>query len=95
MKRIIAALLLIGAFALSACTNAQNSQPENLPADSNAVFQKATADEAGLDPYAVENNYDIPDSYFEKKDDVDYGTVLLFDHGGRQQTVQYPFACGL
>ena len=75
MKRIIAALLLIGAFALSACTNAQNSQPENLTADSKAVFQKATADEAGLDPYAVENNYDIPDSYFEKKDGVDYGTV--------------------
>ena len=75
MKRIIAALLLIGAFALSACTNAQNSQPEKLPADSNAVFQKATADEADFDPYAVENNYDIPDSYFEKKDGVDYGTV--------------------
>ena len=75
MKRIIAALLLIGAFALSACTNAQNSQPENLTADSNAASQKATADEAGLDPYAVENNYGIPDSYFEKKDDVDYGTV--------------------
>lgn len=75
MKRIIAALLLIGAFALSACTNAQNSQPENLTADSKAVFQKATADEAGFDPYAVENNYDIPDSYFEKKDGVDYGTV--------------------
>ena len=75
MKRIIAALLSIGAFALSACTNAQNSQPENLTADSNAASQKATADEAGFDPYAVENNYDIPDSYFEKKDDVDYGTV--------------------
>ena len=75
MKRIIAALLLIGAFALSACTNAQNSQPETLTTDSKAVSQKATADEAGFDPYAVNNNYDIPDSYFEKKDGVDYGTV--------------------
>lgn len=75
MKRIIVALLLISAFALSACTNAQNSKPENAPSDSNAVSQKATADESGFDPYAVKNTYDIPDSYFEKKDGVDYGTI--------------------
>ena len=57
MKRIIVALLLISAFALSACTNAQNSKPENAPSDSNAVSQKATADESGFDPYAVKNTY--------------------------------------
>ena len=76
MKRIIIALLLISAFALSACTNAQNSTSKNTTASDNNTLKAATADEAVYDPYSVENKYDIPDSYFEKKSGVDYGTVL-------------------
>lgn len=76
MKRIIVVLLLISAFALSACTSAQNSKPENTNANFNGASEKSTDDEVSFDPYSIENKYDIPDSYFEKKDGVNYGTVL-------------------
>lgn len=76
MKRLIISMLLIGACFLSACTNAPNSNSNSTTPTGNSAQKSATADEAGYDPYSVENKYDIPDSYFEKKSGVDYGTVL-------------------
>lgn len=67
--------MLLSMCLLSACTNAHNSTPDSTTASDNSTSKAATADEAGYDPYSVENKYDIPDSYFEKKDGVDYGTV--------------------
>ena len=76
MKRLIISMLLIGTCFLSACSNAQNSNNDNAAASGKSKSEATTADEAGYDPYSVENKYDIPDSYFEKKSGVDYGTVL-------------------
>ena len=76
MKRLIISMLLIGTCFLSACSNAQNSNTDNATASGKSKSEATTADEAGYDPYSVENKYDIPDSYFEKKSGVDYGTVL-------------------
>ena len=73
MKKIIVSLMLISTFALSACTNAQNS--EIIETTSESSTSKTDADDTNYDPYSVENRYDIPDSYFEKKSGVDYGTV--------------------
>ena len=66
--------MLISTFALSACTNAQNS--EIIETTSESSTSKTDADDTNYDPYSVENRYDIPDSYFEKKSGVD------FDNGG-------------
>ena len=76
MKRLIISMLLIGTCFLSACSNTQNSNTDNATASGKSKSEATTADEAGYDPYSVENKYDIPDSYFEKKSGVDYGTVL-------------------
>lgn len=73
MKKIIVALLLISTFVFSACTNAQNNDAKGTTSDSST--SKTDADDTNYDPYSVENRYDIPDSYFEKKSGVDYGTV--------------------
>lgn len=76
MRKLTAILLLLLAVILTACAGNDSKQattntyvPE--PA-TQAVTEKA--DEA-FDPYAVENRYDIADSYFEKQSGVDYGTV--------------------
>ncbi len=76
MKRLIISTLLICMCFLSACSNTQNSNTDNATASGKSKSEATTADEAGYDPYSVENKYDIPDSYFEKKSGVDYGTVL-------------------
>ena len=76
MKRIIISLLLIGACSLSACTGSQNSKPDSTTSFVDSVREAATPDEADSDPHSVENRYDVPDSYFEKRSEVDYGSVL-------------------
>lgn len=79
MKRInifMTSALLISALFLSACSGKEQSdgyiQTESAP----YVSRSASADEIKKDPYSVENVYDVPESCFEKRSDVDYGTVV-------------------
>lgn len=61
------------AVLLSAC-----QQPQSSVAETTAVTTKQAATEAEpatVDLYAEENRYDIPDEMFEKRGDVDYGTI--------------------
>ena len=73
MKRIIsvfiASMLLP---AMLGCQSQQSSSSNLTAASGTATSDSYTAD---LDPYAVENRYDIGDEMFEKRGDVDYGTV--------------------
>lgn len=69
--------ILTAALAMSACSN---TQPHKKTSDESAITTAreqsgATGDEAKIDLYAIENRYDIGDEMFEKRGDVDYGTV--------------------
>ena len=74
-----AALLLVCMMLMTACSNQNKTakETENTTASSQASVVAATRDTAdqSYDPYAEENRYDIPDSMFEKRDAVDYGTL--------------------
>ncbi len=74
-----AALLLVCMMLMTACSNQNKTatETENTTASSQASVVAATRDTANqsYDPYAEENRYDIPDSMFEKRDGVDYGTL--------------------
>ena len=74
-----AALLLVCMMLMTACSNQNKTvnETENTSASSETTAPMATRDTANqsYDPYAEENRYDIPDSMFEKRDGVDYGTL--------------------
>ena len=72
MKRnlsvLIASMLLLTLFG---CQRQPSSNAE--PA---VAADRATSDSYGsIDPYTIENRYDIGDTMFQKRDGVDYGTV--------------------
>ena len=74
MKKVLFSIiiaLLVSIFLMSACSNNTDSS-QATAADST----KKASDSAGYDPYAVENRYDIPEEMFQKRDGVDYGTLL-------------------
>ena len=77
MKRLLIPLLLGFVVCLTACSGAQTA--DRPPQEKTAAVTKAsggsTADEARRDPYATDNRYDIDEKMFEKRGDVDYGTV--------------------
>ena len=78
MKKLMmtaAALLLVCMLLMTACSNQNKAESEATASQTDSVVAtRATADQA-YDPYAEDNRYDIPDSMFEKKDGVDYGTL--------------------
>ena len=65
--------ILISAVLMTACVNTQNADTD--PATADSVIA-APVSEGGYDPYAVANRYDIDKEMFEKRDGVDYGTLL-------------------
>ena len=70
---LLIAASVTAAVLLSACQPPQSSVTET-----TAVASKQAATEAEpatADLYAEENRYDIPDEMFEKRGDVDYGTI--------------------
>ncbi|HCA04470.1 MAG TPA: hypothetical protein DEO32_01085 [Ruminococcaceae bacterium] len=74
MKRKIilpAAAVLACTIVLSACAAPQSSQNRTIQSSQSS----ATVSEAEFNPYGVENRYDIGNEMFEKRGDVDYGTV--------------------
>lgn len=74
MRRITSVLIILAlALTMSGCQG-QRSSNSTAPATSS---QKATSSSSAavLDPYAIENRYDIGDEMFKKSDGVDYGTV--------------------
>ena len=70
---ITAALALAASVALTACSAGEKA--ESTASEVKQQLAAATADGAPYSPYEIENRYDIDDSYFEKRGDVDYGTV--------------------
>ena len=66
-----AALALIPSACGTGQSSAGGSQPSTVLLGSGSTADSAMA----FDPYATENSYDIPDSMFEKRDGVNYGTV--------------------
>lgn len=89
MKRFSSILCAaaLAATVLTACAAPQNSTTPDTAASTAVVPTATTSGEvpsaapttdadADFSPYAAENRYDIPDSMFEKRGDVDYGTVL-------------------
>ncbi|MBQ1807521.1 MAG: hypothetical protein II012_07825, partial [Ruminococcus sp.] len=77
MKRLLIPLLLGFVVCLTACSGAQTADrpPQEKTAAVTEAFAGSTADEARRDPYATDNRYDIDEKMFEKRGDVDYGTV--------------------
>lgn len=75
MMMTAAAILLFCTLMLTACSNAPKTDSETASSQTETTAaSRATADQA-YDPYTEENRYDIPDSMFEKRDGVDYGTL--------------------
>ena len=75
-------------FSASACASSQtvpdqnlSSQDQNLSTEpprtefSESPASAENADTSVYDPYTIENHYDISEELFEKRDDVDYGTI--------------------
>ena len=70
-------------FAFCACASSQTAPEQNASTSTipPVVSETSAATEdtdtsSGYDPYAIENHYDISEDMFEKRDDVDYGTIL-------------------
>ena len=66
-------VILISSVLMTACANTQNADTD--PATADSVIA-APVSEGGYDPYAVANRYDVGAEMFEKRSDVDYGTLL-------------------
>ena len=77
MKRLMIPFLLGFVVCLTACSGAQTADrpPQEKTAAVTEASGGSTADEARRDPYATDNRYDIDEKMFEKRGDVDYGTV--------------------
>jgi enterochelin esterase-like enzyme len=73
MKKLIVSVLLCCALSLSACSGTTDAAPSS---QETTAVSRSTADEADRDPYATENRYDFGSEMFEKRENVDYGTVL-------------------
>lgn len=80
-------LLFVGLFIiLTACNSEQSRNERTAPTvqaaatitttDSISARKGAADNNGSYDPYAVENRYDISEETFEKRDGVDYGTLL-------------------
>lgn len=74
MKKCILLLLFGSAVCLAACSGTQSSHLFSQA--TTATAGNATTDSAGHNYYAVENRYDVGDEMFQKRENVDYGTVL-------------------
>ena len=77
MKKALIPILLGIAVCLTACSGAQTAD-QTSQEKTAAVTESAgssTADEAPQNAYATENRYDVGEEMFEKRGDVDYGTV--------------------
>ena len=77
MKRLLIPFLLGFVVCLTACSGAQTADrpPQEKTAAVTEASGGSTADEARRDPYATDSRYDIDEKMFEKRGDVDYGTV--------------------
>ena len=77
MKRLLIPLLLGLVVCLTACLGAQTADrpPQEKTAAVTESACGSASDEARQDPYATDNRYDIDEKLFEKRGDVDYGTV--------------------
>ena len=69
---IITAILL-STVLMTACANTQNADSD--PAAADSVITTVVAD-GDFDPYSVANRYDVGAEMFEKRSDVNYGTLL-------------------
>ena len=69
---IITAILL-STVLLTACANTQNADSDPAAADS---VKTTVVGDGDFDPYTVANRYDVGADMFEKRSDVDYGTLL-------------------
>ena len=82
MKKIfslILSIILISSFSLYGCNSAQSTETDSSTQTQNAnLTQSVTnkSDDDKFNPYLTENKYDIGEEMFEKRNDVDYGTVL-------------------
>ena len=66
-------VILISSVLMTACANTQNADTD--PATADSVITTVVAD-GDFDPYSVANRYDVGAEMFEKRSDVDYGTLL-------------------
>lgn len=76
-------LVFLGMLSLCACTTSQTPPEQNLSSETpqkdvteSAVSSENVTASSAFDPYAIQNQYDIGEEMFEKRDDVDYGTIL-------------------
>lgn len=68
--------IIISAVLMTACANTQSADPIRSTTDSADTTKGEIVSGGGYDPYAIENRYDIGDEIFEKRDGVDYGTLI-------------------
>ena len=81
MKKIfslILSIILICSFSLYGCNSAQNTETDSSTQTQNTDLTKSVTSKSDdkFNPYSTENKYDIGEEMFEKRNDVDYGTVL-------------------
>ncbi len=79
MKKFSALLLsiiLTFSFTCYGCDTQQKSDANSGSEKIGGASDNTDTNNAKFDPYATENNYDIDTEMFEKRDGVDYGTVL-------------------
>ena len=72
--------LLTACALLSACSSQDMTESAAAPDSTEKAVTEtpgnADSQAAGSGPYASENRYDVPQDMFEKRSDVDYGTLL-------------------
>ena len=81
MKKIfslILSIILICSFSLYGCNSAQNTETDSSTQTQNIDLTQSVTSKSDdkFNPYSTENKYDIGEEMFEKRNDVDYGTVL-------------------
>lgn len=81
MKKIfslILSIILISSFSLYGCNSAQSTETDSSTQTQNTDLTKSVTSKSDdkFNPYSTENKYDIGEEMFEKRNDVDYGTVL-------------------
>ena len=81
MKKIfslILSIILISSFSLYGCNSAQNTETDSSTQTQNIDLTQSVTSKSDdkFNPYSTENKYDTGEEMFEKRNDVDYGTVL-------------------
>lgn len=76
IKNLLCVIISTATIIFSGCSTINNSSvPNTVSTDENNVTTSNNTKQNSFDPYAIENDSNVPDNLIERHEDADYGTI--------------------